>query len=250
MSTRSDALPQVGQDGAFALPANGPHNEILAKLPKSELAAVLEHAKEVSWPLRHQIFEPGDPIELVYFPLTGMASLVIVLEDETMIEAMTVGREGFIGAQLLNNVHTARYRGICQIEGNFLALDAKVFLSMIERLPELKRRLLSYSQFASEMVAQSAACNSVHTIEQRCARWLLITSDAVGATAFNLTQEFLSQMLAVRRPGVNVAVAALVRQSLITHSYRKVTLVDVEGLKKASCECYGAIRGKADELLS
>jgi CRP-like cAMP-binding protein len=250
MSPSSDAYARVALDGATAPFPHNQQNEILAKLPPRELAAVLEQAKEVSWPLRQQIFEPGDLIDLVYFPLTGMASLVIVLEDETMIEAMTVGREGFIGVQLLNNVHTARYRGICQIEGRFLAVDAKVFLSIVERSPELKRRLLRYGQFASEVAAQSAACNSVHSIEQRCARWLLITSDAVGSTAFNLTQEFLSQMLAVRRPGVNVAMAALVRQSLVSHRYRQVTLVDVEGLRKVSCECYGTIRAKAEELLS
>ncbi|MDQ6770758.1 MAG: Crp/Fnr family transcriptional regulator [Gemmatimonadota bacterium] len=225
-------------------------NKILSLIPAAELADIMVHAEEIFCPLRQELFERGDTTELVYFPLTGMASLVIVMEDGTTIEAMTIGREGFIGFPLLNEVKTARYKGICQIEGNFLILNAKVFLSIIDSLPDLKQRLHRYAQFANESVAQSAACNSVHSIEQRCARWLLTTADAISSTAFNLTHEFLSQMLAVRRPGVTVAMAALARQSLVTHHYRKVTLIDVAGLKKVSCECYETIRRNARELLN
>jgi len=196
------------------------------------------------------MFDAGDVIERVYFPLTGMCSLVIVLEDGTTIEAMTVGREGFIGVPLLNDVRTARYKGICQIEGNFLAMSTDDFLSVIDDLPDLSRRLHRYSQYAADVAAQSSACNSVHSIEQRCARWLLVTSDAIGSTTFNLTQEFLSQMLAVRRPGVTVAMAGLAKKKLVSYKYRNVTLLDVKGLKAAACECYATIRGKARELLT
>jgi CRP-like cAMP-binding protein len=210
----------------------------------------MEHAEEISFSIKHRLFDQGDTIEDVYFPLTGMISLVIVLEDGPTIEAMTVGKEGFVGLPLINDVSTARYRGVCQIEGKFLVLSAKDFVRIIETLPDLMRRLRRYSQFASDVVSQSAACNSVHTVEQRCARWLLISSDAVGSTEFALTQEFLSQMLAVRRPGVNVAMRALSRQLLVSHRYGKVTLLDVVGLKEASCECYATIRTKARELLN
>lgn len=210
----------------------------------------MEHAEVISCPLRQELFSEGDPIELVYFPLTAMASLVIVLNDGTTVEAMTVGREGFVGVPLLHGVSTARYRGVCQIEGTFLVLNAKIFASMIERLPELKGKLLRYSQFASEVVAQSAACNSVHSVEQRCARWLLVTADGNGSTTFSLTQEFLSQMLAVRRPGVTVVMGALVRRGLVSKAYGRVTLLDVEGLQKVSCECYATIKAKARELLA
>jgi CRP-like cAMP-binding protein len=224
-------------------------NEILAKLPTNELDVITQHAEVISCPLRQTLFDQGDTVELVYFPLTGMASLVIVLQDGTAIEASTVGREGFVGASLLNGVPTARYRGICQVEGTFLVLNAKLFLSIIDGLPELKRRLLRYSQFLSEVAAQSAACNSVHSVEQRCARWLLITADGTGTTTFSLTHEFLSQMLAVRRPGVTVVIGNLVRRALVTKTYGKITLLDVAGLKKVSCECYGTITAKARELL-
>ncbi len=225
-------------------------NEILARVTAAELATLMEHASEVSFPIKQRLFEQGDAIESVYFPLTGMVSLVIVLEDGPTIEAMTVGKEGFVGLPLLNEVSTARYRGVCQIEGTFLVLNAKAFMSLIDSLPDLKRRLRRYSQFASDVVSQSAACNSVHNVEQRCARWLLISSDAVGSTEFGLTQEFLSQMLAVRRPGVNVAMGALARRELVSHRYGKVTLLDPAGLREAACECYATIKSKARELLN
>ena len=225
-------------------------NEILARIPAAERALILNHAEEVEFPLRHGMFEQGDPIDRVYFPISGMASLVIVLGDGTTIEALTVGREGFIGFPLLNQVTTARYKGICQIEGKFLAIDTAAFLSIIHHLPDLLRRLQRYAQYSSEVAAQTAACNSVHSVEQRCARWLLVTSDAIGTTAFNLTQEFLSQMLAVRRPGVTVTMTALAKRELITYKYGNVTLLDLRGLEKVSCECYETIKQKARELLS
>jgi CRP-like cAMP-binding protein len=195
------------------------------------------------------MFEAGDQIDRVFFPLSGMASLVIVLETGTTVEAITVGCEGFIGLPLLNGVPTARYRGICQVPGSFLAMPAKTFLSIIHDLPDLSRRLHRYAQYASDVAAQSAACNGVHRLEQRCARWLLVTSDAIRSSTFNLTQEFLSQMLAVRRPGVTVAMASLAKKELISYRYRQVTLLDVPALEEIACECYAAIRARADELL-
>ena len=247
MTTQFD--PRAEPAEARALPPSRPLNQILSRLPAEELEILLSHGEEISCPLRQKLFEVGDPIEVVYFPLTGMASLVIVLSNGTAIEASTVGREGFVGLPLLNGVPTARFRGICQIEGNFFVLNAKVFLSIIDRLPELKRRLRRYGQFASEAMAQGAACNSVHSVEQRCARWLLITADATGTTEFSLTQEFLAQMLAVRRPGVTVVLGSLVQKGLVSKRYGRIKLIDVDGLKNISCECYGTLRMKTAELL-
>ena len=226
-----------------------PQNAILAKLPAAELAAIMEEAEEISLTLRQKLFQPRDTLHSVYFPLTGMISLVILLQDGTTIEAMTVGKEGFVGLPLVNGVKTARYGGMCQVAGDFLVLNSDAFMRVLGKTPDLTRRLYLYSQFAQEMVAQSAACNSVHVLEARCARWLLLSADAVGRTTFAITQEFLSQMLAVRRPGVTVAIGALVKRSLVLSEYGRITILDVEGLKRAACECYATIRGKAYELL-
>jgi CRP-like cAMP-binding protein len=249
MSPRAQARAAPIESGATAL-SRSAQNEILSRIPAAELATIIEHAEEIRCPGRQVMFEAGDVIERVYFPLTGMASLVIVLANGTTVEAMTVGCEGFIGVPLMHGVTTARYKGICQVEGNFLVLSAEAFLSVINSLPDLSRRLHRYSQYASDVAAQSAACNGVHRLEQRCARWLLVTSDAIRSPTFNLTQEFLSQMLAVRRPGVTVAMAGLAKKNLVSYRYRRVTLLDVPGLNATACECYATIRAKAQELLA
>ena len=249
MSDASGSRPRTRVDGVSA-PARPPQNEILLKLPPNELAVVLEHTGERTFGLREELFEEGDAIKEVHFPLNLMISIINVLEDGTAVEVLTIGREGFIGFTLLNDVTTARYKGICQFPGNCLSLETKTFLKIIDELPNLRRRLRHYSQFANEVVAQSVACNSLHSVEQRLARWLLITSDAIGIRSFDITQEFLSQMLAVRRAGVTNAMGALERRGLLEHRYGKVTLRDVEGLKKTSCECYRKIREKAGELLA
>jgi CRP-like cAMP-binding protein len=225
-------------------------NNIIANLPANELAAFLERAEKISSPLRETLFELNEPFERVLFPLTGMGSLVTVLKDGTTLEAQTVGREGFMGLPLFHGIPVARCKGITQVAGDFYQLAPKDFISLLKIAPELRLMLHRYAQFSNEVVAQSAACNSMHLIEQRCARWLLLTADAVGRKDFSLTQEFLSQMLAVRRPGVTVAIGALERQGLIEHRYGKVSISDAEGLKKVACECYQTITDKAQELLA
>ena len=249
MARRTRSMNRIAENGADA-PAFPHSNLLLARLPEKELALILERGEQVSVALREEFFEIRQPIVKVYFPLTGMASLVTVLKDGTSLEGMTVGREGFVGLPLFHGVRTHRSMGMCQIEGDFFELAADEFVEVIAKAPKLQAQLHLYSQFASEVLTQSAACNGTHLVEQRCARWLLTTADAVGRTTFNLTQEFLSQMLAVRRPGVTVAVGALERQGLIAHRYGAVTILDLKGLKSASCECYGTVRDNAQELFA
>lgn len=225
------------------------NNQILAKLPATELSSLTEHVEEISVDLREAFFEDGDTIKHVYFPVTGMASLVTVLEDGTMVEAITIGREGFVGLPVFHGATVSGFKGMCQIEGKFLRITSTEFLEVIKSTPELRRRLLHYSEFAHQVLGQWSACNSIHLIEQRCARWLLVTADAVGSTTFNLTQEFLSQMLSVRRPGVTAAMGALERRGLVGHRYGKVAILDEAGLKQVSCECYKRMREKAAVLL-
>ncbi len=248
MRSKTGPAGRAGGNGTTAPTAV--ENSIIAKLPANELAAFLERAEKITSPLRETLFEINEPFERVLFPLTGMGSLVTVLKDGTTLEAQTVGREGFMGLPLFHGIPVARCKGICQVEGEFFQLAPKDFVSLLRVAPELSLMLHRYAQFSNEVVAQSAACNSMHLIEQRCARWLLLTADAVGRKDFSLTQEFLSQMLAVRRPGVTVAIGTLERQGLIEHRYGKVSISDAEGLKKVACECYQTITDKALELLA
>jgi len=248
MAPRSRTTSRLTGDGSRA-PAKQ-RNLLLSLLPDSEFDALIEHAEIIKPSLRETFADAGDPIERVLFPLSGMASLVTVLKDGTSLEAMTVGCEGFVGLALFHGLKRHAVRSMCQIEGEFYSIPAKSFQELISKSPALHSILHRYSQFASEVLTQSAACNAMHLIEQRCARWLLTTCDAIGKKKFNLTQEFLSQMLAVRRPGVTVAMGGLERQALISHRYGIVDIIDVEGLKKASCECYQTVRDRQKELLS
>jgi CRP-like cAMP-binding protein len=248
MAPRSRSSARIAGDGADAPVTQ--RNSLLGKLPESELDSLLEHGHRFPASLRDMFFEVGDPIDKVYFPLTGMCSLVTVLRDGTSLEAMTVGREGFVGLPLFHGVRTNRTKGMCQIEGEFYEIPASAFVKAMAKAPHLQALLHRYSQYSNEVLTQSAACNSTHHVEQRCARWLLTTSDGVNRKKFNLTQEFLSQMLAVRRAGVTVAIGALERQGLISHRYGAIDIQDIEGLRKAACECYETIRNTARELLS
>ena len=248
MAPRSRSSTRIAGDGADAPIIQ--RNQLLAQLPERELEAVLEPGRHITASLREVFFETGEKIEKVYFPLTGMCSLVTELKDGTSLEGMTVGREGFAGLPLFHGLKTHRTKGMCQIEGDFYEIPAGAFVRALPKAPELYALLHRYSQFSHEVLAQSAACNSTHLVEQRCARWLLTTSDCIGTTKFNLTQEFIAQMLAVRRAGVTVAIGALERQGLISHRYGAVDILDVQGLKKASCECYETIRNSARDLLS
>lgn len=237
----------AGGNGAHAPTAA--ENNLIANLPLADVAAFMARAKRVTCTLRESIFEVGERFDRVLFPISGMASLVTVLKDGTSLEAMAVGREGFVGLPLFHGIPVARSKGICQIEGDFYQMTPDDFVSLLTSSSEFRRILHRYAQLANEVIAQTAACNSMHLIEQRCARWLLLSADAVGRTDFGLTHEFLSQMLAVRRPGVTVAIGGLERQGLIEHRYGKVSLRDVEGLKKVACECYHTIAEKSRELI-
>jgi CRP-like cAMP-binding protein len=230
--------------------ARATKNTLLSKLPSSELAALLEQSAYVDCDLRDVFYASGAKIKNVYFPVTGMISLVTELKDGTSLESMTVGCEGFAGLPVFHGVPTARTMAICQIKGGFLRLSAESFTSLLTVAPQLGALLHRYAQFANEAVAQSAACNSMHLIEQRCARWLLISSDAVDSLEFGLTHEFLSQMLAVRRPGVTVAIGQLERANLIATRYGKIAILNKAGLEKAACECYRTVTDRKKELFS
>jgi CRP-like cAMP-binding protein len=247
----TSGTPKVSPEkSGESLPTRAAKNNLLSKLPADELSALLALSTAVECTLRDVLTASGAKIKNVYFPLTGMISLVTELKDGTSLESMTVGREGFAGLSLFHGVSTTPTTAMCQIEGSFLRLSAESFRELLPNAPALALLLHRYAQFAHEVVAQSAACNSMHLIEQRCARWLLISSDAVASNELGLTHEFLSQMLAVRRPGVTVAIGELEKMGLIEHRYGKITILSKAGLEKVACECYRTVKDREQELLS
>jgi CRP-like cAMP-binding protein len=247
-SKNSDNRRRAGLDGAQDLAPN--RNLLLAKLPQAEIEAFSARAERISCDTRDVLFANGDPITAIYFPVSAMISLLTVLSDGTTIEAMTIGYEGMAGLPLFHGVKTAQSKGVCQIEGDVYRIPADEFLDLVEQAPGLTKILHKYSQFMQDSMAQSAACNGVHLLEQRCARWLLLSSDAVSDGHFSLTQEFFAQMLAVRRSGITTTMGSLERKNLIATRYGTITIVDRDGLEKLSCECYKTLSKRRRDLLT
>ena len=202
------------------------------------------------------------PVHSVYFPRTAVFSLLTPLEGEPPVEAATVGREGFVGTPVVLGARTTAVQALAQVPGTAARLDAGRLTDWLQapgRLSEalggtsLFPLLLRYAQALQEQTAQSVACNRLHTLEERCARWLLMTHDRVGADQgvdqFPLTQDFLAFMLGVRRASVTVAAGMLQQAGLIKYSRGRIAVRDRAGLEAASCECYGVVKRKYAQLL-
>jgi CRP-like cAMP-binding protein len=236
---------------AAADPRKSPtRNRILGLLPPTELEAVLGRCEVVTIQSREVVYERGEPIRYVHFPEDCVISLVTDLENGDSVEAMTVGSDGMTGIAVFHGVSASRLKGIGQIAGEARRLSTENFHLLTESCNAFYRMLHRYSQFVFETVSQSAACNRLHVIEQRCARWLLMSQDRVGRDEFKLTQEFLAEMLGVRRPGVTVAMGALEKAGFIAHARGVITVVDRAGLEGATCECYRTITTRQDELIA
>jgi CRP-like cAMP-binding protein len=177
-------------------------------------------------------------------------SLVTTLDTGDSVEAMTVGNDGFVGIAIFHGLPSSRLTAVGQITGESRRVKAEDFRQLMAMCPVLDSLLHRYSQFVFETVSQSAACNRLHVIEQRCARWLLMSQDRVGRDRFDLTQEFLAMMLGVRRPGVTVAIGLLEESGLIMHQRGSITVVNRAGLEKVSCECYRTIKTRQSTLFA
>jgi CRP-like cAMP-binding protein len=225
-------------------------NRILSLLPQSERQSVLERSEVVTVESKEVIYEREQPIRFAHFPDDCVISLVTTLDGGDVVEAMTIGNDGFAGIAIFHGLPSSRLTAVGQITGQSRRVPAEDFSKLMSTCPALYRMLHRYSQFVFETVSQSAACNRLHVIEQRCARWLLMSHDRVGRDQFDLTQEFLAMMLGVRRPGVTVAMGVLEKAGLISHRRGSIEVVNRAGLEKASCECYRTIRARQAKLIS
>ncbi|MFP2909685.1 Crp/Fnr family transcriptional regulator [Pyxidicoccus sp. 3LFB2] len=226
-----------------------PTNRLLASLPPEALKALRPHLEPVELPLREVLFNVDVPIEHVYFPEDAVVSILGVMPDGTAIEVATVGREGMVGLPVFLGVQRTPAHALVQVPGRGLRVRAQAFREHVQRTPGTRNALDRYTQAMFTLVAQGAACNRLHSIEERCARWLLMTQDRVGADGFPLTQQFLSQMLGVRRAGVSEVASELQREGLLKYQRGYVSIQDRAGLEAASCECYGVIRSEFSRLL-
>jgi CRP-like cAMP-binding protein len=225
-------------------------NRLLAAAPRSVLDRLAGVGSREDLDFKQLLFEEGARIERVVFPIFGVCSLLTVTPEDRIVEVATIGNEGFVGLPVfLQATLMSAHRAIAQIPGEAVVLDAAEFLEISNSGGPFQAVLMRYTQALMTQIAQAAACNRLHNIEQRCARWLLMTHDRVEGDSFELTQEFLSQMLGSGRQAVNEAAQALQERGLISYTRGTVTVADRPGLEACSCECYGIIRDEFDRLL-
>jgi CRP-like cAMP-binding protein len=228
-------------------PTNG--NALLAALSPDEQAVVAPTLERVTLTLRDTIQEADKPLKHVIFPHVGVLSALSVMEDGGVIELATIGREGATGTPLVLGSDRIAHNVIVQVEGVGERMAAADFRRLYDELPGFRRLLLRYTLALFTQVSQASACNRLHDLEARCARWLLMTHDRVDGDTFHLTHEFLGQMLGVARPSVSLAAAILQKAGLISYARGRVVIRDRPGLEQTACECYRIVADEFERIL-
>src|SRR5438874_732943 len=217
-------------------------NRILLSMSDHEYAIIAPHLQLIEMSHHQSLHESEDGLAYGYFPNSGLISLVIEINDGRSVEVGIVGREGFVGAPLAAGLERTPYRAIAQAPGATFRVKAEVLEVTLPEMPELRNRLVRYAVIQGMQVAQLAACNRLHEIDQRLARWLLMCQDYLGDDLLPMTHEFFAEMLGTGRPTVSVAAAVLQRAGYIQYARGTVKITDREGLESAACECYRAIQ--------
>jgi CRP-like cAMP-binding protein len=221
-------------------------NQILLGLPRPVRSALLSKSELVLFPVQMILNEAGVPIEHAYFINTGLASILNVLQNGKSVEVGLTGKEGFVGIPLIAGFRTSPSRVIMQIQGTGFRIAAKDLKTALKDYAALDRSLQRCSQELALQAAQTAACNRVHEIDQRLARWLLMSQDRIGHDVVPLTQEFLAHMLGTRRASVTVAAGMLQKAGLISYVRGQLKIEDRARLESAVCECYSTLKRQLD----
>lgn len=226
------------------------HNHILLQLPARERETLFPKLELIRLKTHQVLHEPGDTLKSAYFVNTGLVSVLSVFPDGKCVEVGLVGREGFVGVPLVAGFKSAPTRAITQIEGTAFRVDADTLSGLLRSSPKLERNLQQFAQIMSMQVTQIAACNRLHEVNERLARWLLMSADRVGADSLALTHELLSQMLGTRRSSVTVAAGMFQKAGIITHSRGDVKIIDRKKLEETACECYEIMQRQVKEWQS
>jgi CRP-like cAMP-binding protein len=224
-------------------------NRLLRAFPADAYAAIAPYLETVKLKRGAVIAERGDPVEYAYFPHRSVLSLVTPLSDGTIVESATVGYEGVVGLFAIMGDGIAFERVIAQVPDSATRLPAGRLGALASEYEPVRSLLFRYAQALFRQTAQSLACLQHHSIEERCARWLLQTHDRVGADEFSLTQAFLAAMLGVRRASVNAAAGKLQAEGYIQYQWGRIRVTDRAGLESAACECYGIIAETYSQFL-
>jgi CRP-like cAMP-binding protein len=218
-------------------------------MTSEDFDAISHQVETVNLSVRQTLYEDGSPANDVYFPIDCVISVVTTMNDGSAIETATVGYEGMCGAQVALGAQEMFGRWFCQIPGRAYKMSVTDFLRGYERDERWRAAVGRYLQAVIDVLSQSVACNRLHLVSERCARWLLMSADRVHSADFPLTHEALATMLGVRRAGVSVAAAELQASGYLSYRRGRFHMIDPTGLETAACECYSVTRAIYDRLL-
>jgi len=227
----------------------GPQNRLLSSLAPADIDAIRPHLETIDLPQEMVVFADGEAISRVYFPHRGIISLLVDLASGDMIETAMIGRDSLVGGLSAIDGKISLNRAVVQVAGAASVLSADRLRHAAAQSADLRAILIRHEQAILAQSQQSAACNATHTLEARLARWLLRCRDLLDSEDIPLTQEFLAQMLGVRRASVTLVANTLQQAGLIAYKRGHIRVQDVEGLKESACECYATLRSHADRLL-
>jgi CRP-like cAMP-binding protein len=216
-------------------------NHFLARLEKDDYTALMRVAKVVTLKFRRRVLRQDERVDAVYFPLTCMFSLLVTADEKPQMEMATIGKEGVVGAWEALQGQRSMNLNLIQIPGHAVRIEANAFREALGNRPAVQQLINQHMYALVRQILYGAGCNRQHSMEERCARWLLMTHDRASQDTFPVTQEFLSHMLGVRRATVNVATGMLKKAGFIKYVRGKITVIDRAGLESASCDCYEAI---------
>ena len=225
-------------------------NRLIAVLPPADRRRLLKAVDPLSMTARQRLDEAGDPMKYVYFPVSGVHSIVSTLTDGGIIDVATVGNEGMIGIPVFLGGRSTRGKAFCHVPGDVLRMRAAHFREEVRRSRPLRTVMLRYTLAFIEQLAQHAACTRLHSIVERCASSLLMTRDRMSADEFLLTQELLAHMLGVRRATVTTAAGMLQHAGVIEYARGRITIVNQKKLERVSCRCYRIVRQEYKRLLN
>ena len=224
-------------------------NHLLATLPDEQWRRWQPHLEAVDMPLGQVLYESDGLLSHVTFPTTSIVSLLYVMENGSSAEIAVVGREGLVGISLFMGGETTPNRALVQSAGRGFRLPAQVMKEEFDRAGPVLHLLLRYTQALITQMAQTAACNRHHSLEQQLCRWLLLSLDRLRGNELHMTQELIAKMLGVRREGVTEAALKLQQAGLIRYARGRIAVLDRARLEKRSCECYAVVKREYDRLL-
>jgi len=223
---------------------NWPRNRLLLALPSRNLKQLMPELEQIRCQRGQILMDTDSSLDHVFFPDNGVVSVVAVYSDGSVIEMATIGREGFTGVKAVFGAKRSSFQLLVQIPGSAAKMSRAAFMRAMESMPSFRSLMFTYVHAFLEQVLVSAACNGAHSIKERLARWLLMMRDRGDDDALQITQSLLAEMLGVQRPTITNVAREFERAGLIERGRRQVTIIDRQGLTKASCECYQLVRSR------